>query len=385
METFIKTAAQKRLVADIRGLREAFEKREPELDQLGSFPHDNIKELKAIDYHTLTLPREYGGQGAGLYDFILGQEAISEASAETGLSIGWHTGILLEFAENRHWEPAAAKGLLESIARGALINTAATEPNAGSPMRGALPRTTAVLNGNHYEINGQKTYTSMAPALDFFLVTATVEEEHVMTFIIPADTQGVSIQETWDSLAMRGTASHTLVMENVRVPAGAVLKTTPGAPPAKGWLLHIPACYAGIAGAASRQAIEFAASYVPASLGKPIAETSHIRQLIGEMQLELQTARHLLYGTVERYEAAQNKSAMAEALDLTKIAVTNAAINVVDKAMKVVGSRALSASHPMHRHFLNVRAGLYNPPMEDMIKSRLAGEVIAAFGPKVKE
>lgn len=376
MDSFIKTEQQEQLVAAIRALRPAFRGREAALGQPGSFPFENIEQLKAIGYTTLTLPEEFGGQGHGLYEFILGQEAISEASAETGLSIGWHVGITLEFAENRHWLPDAAKPLLHAIADGALINTAATEANAGSPTRGALPRTTATLENDHYKLNGEKTYTSMSPALDFIFVTATAADEQVMTFIVPKDAEGVSIRETWDSLAMRGTASHTLVLENVRIPESAVLRNTAGAPPAKGWLLHIPACYAGIAAAASQQAIAFASNYIPASLGKPIAETPHIRQAIGEMQLELQTARHLLYGTVERYENAADKAAMGEALDVTKIAVTQAAISVVDKAMKIVGSRALSESDPMHRHFLNVRAGLYNPPMEDMVKGRLAAESI---------
>src|SRR5690606_4803131 len=130
---------------------------------------------------------------------------------------------------------------------------------------------------------------------------------------------------------------------------------------AKGWLLHIPACYIGIAAAARAYAVEFAANYSPASLGKPIAETPAIQQTIGEMELELTTARHLLYGTAARYALADDKAAMDEALNVTTIAVTHAAMGIVDKAMKIVDSRALSQDNPMHRHYLNVRAGLYKP------------------------
>src|SRR5690606_22215768 len=210
----------------------------------------------------------YGGQGLGLYEYILAQEAISKASGPTGLSIGWHVGIVLEFAENRHWHPESAEWLMKKIADGALINTAATENNAGSPARGALPRTTAVRDGDEWIINGEKTYTSLAPALDYIFVTAALETEEVMTFIIPREAEGVSIDETWDMLAMRGTASHTLVLQNVRIPASYVLKPSGAQAAGKGWLLHIPACYIGIAAAARDYAIEFATSYSPASLGK---------------------------------------------------------------------------------------------------------------------
>lgn len=379
MEPFIKTPEQQQLIDGLTSLRPAFLAREPLLDQLGSFPAENINDLKRLNYHTLTLPREFGGQGFGLYEYILAQEAISESSGSTGLAIGWHTGIVLEYAENRHWIPESADWLLEKVAGGALINTAATESNAGSPGRGAIPKTRAVKDGEELIITGRKTYTSLAPMLDYLFVTAAAENEQVITVIIPKEFQGVSIEESWDMLSMRGTASHTLVLEDVRIPSSYVLKASAAPGNSKGWLLHIPACYIGIAAAARTYAVEFAAGYMPASLGKPIASTASIQQIIGEMELELATARHLLYGTVERYEHAANKAEMDEALEITKIAVTNAAISIVDKAMKIVGSRALSASNPMHRHLLNVRAGLYNPPMEDMVKSKLALRAIDQF------
>lgn len=379
MDPFIKTNDQRKLIEQINSLKPKFQEREAELDAFGSFPFANIEDLKKLDYHTLTLPKEYGGQGFGLYEYILAQEAISEASGATGLSIGWHAGIVLEYAENRHWHKESADWLMKEIRSGALVNTAATENNAGSPARGALPKTAAVRDGNDLVINGEKTYTSMAPVLDFIFVTAAAENDEVITAIIPRSALGVSIDETWDMLAMRGTASHTLVLENVRIPSSYILKPAETQAAAKGWLLHIPACYIGIAAAARAYAVNFAAKYEPASLGKPIAEAPSIRQTIGEMELELATARHLLYGTVERYSNSDDKAAMDEALNVTKIAVTNAAIGIVDKAMKIVGSRALSQSNPMHRHYLNVRAGLYNPPMEDMVKSQLAGKAIQFF------
>lgn len=378
MNQFIKTPEQQALIDQLRALQPVFQAREPELDVRGSFPFENIKDLKKMNYHTLTLPQEFGGQGLGLYEYVLAQEAIAEGSGATALSIGWHVGIVLEYAENRHWHAESADWLMAVIANGALINTAATEANAGSPARGALPRTSAVADRDQYIINGEKTYTSMAPALDYIFVTAATENNEVITVIIPRHAEGVSIDETWDMLAMRGTASHTLVLDNVRIPKTHILKSA-GAAAAKGWLLHIPACYIGIAAAARAYAVEFAANYKPASLGKPIAETSAIQQTIGEMELELSTARHLLYGTTERYGLSSNKAEMDEALNITKIAVTHAAMGVVDKAMKIVGSRALSEDNPMHRHYLNVRAGLYNPPMEDMVKSQLAAQAIQYF------
>ncbi|MCU9615039.1 acyl-CoA/acyl-ACP dehydrogenase [Caldibacillus lycopersici] len=383
MASFIKTPEQQELLTKINQLKQVFTEREPQLDALGSFPFQDFEDLKKINYHTLTLPKEYGGQGMGLYEYILCQEAIAEGSGSTGLCIGWHNGIILEYAENRHWNEETASWLLTAVKNGAIINTAASERNAGSPTRGALPKTSVKRNGNQLLINGEKTFTSLAPILDYFLVTATNEQSEVELVIIPRDITGLSIKETWDSVAMRGTASHTLLLENVTVPEHFVLSNTAYQKSLyKGWLLHIPACYIGIAAAARNYAIGFAASYVPASFGKPIAEAPNIKQIIGDIELELATARHLLYGTIERYEQSNQKESLEEALEVTKLAVTNAAISIVDKAMKIVGARALSASNQMHRYYLNVRAGLYNPPMEDVVKGKLANKAIQSFQQK---
>src|SRR5690606_7595355 len=172
MNQFIKTPEQQALVDQLRALQPVFQARKPELDARGSFPFENIKDPKKMKYHNLTSPKEFGGHGSVLDEYVLAQEAMAEGATATALCIGRHVGIVLEYAENRHWHIKSAEWLMAEIAKGALINTAATEANAGSPARGALPRTSAVSDGDHYIINGEKTYTSMAPALDYIFVTA---------------------------------------------------------------------------------------------------------------------------------------------------------------------------------------------------------------------
>lgn len=379
MDSFIKNDIQENLLAKINKLIPIFQQREPNLDVPGSFPFENLKDLQQINYTKLTLPIEYGGQGLGLYEYILAQEAIAEGCGSTALSIGWSVGTILEYVESRHWNPEAAEIILSAVANGALINTAASENNAGSPTRGALPTTIVQRVGDELVVTGEKIFTSAAPALTHVIVTATNENNEVEHILIPRDTKGISMKNTWDSLAMPGTASQTVVFDHVRVPKSHVLKTSStNIPSATGWLLHIPACYIGIAKAARNYALNFATTYIPSSLGKPIAEAPNIKHLIGEMELTLTTARHFLYGTVERYEHSVDKTAFKEPLEVTKIQVTNAAMKVVDLAMQIVGARALSKSNPMHRYYLNVRASLYNPPMSDIIQTKLANEAISS-------
>ncbi len=146
-----------------------------------------------------------------------------------------------------------------------------------------------------------------------------------------------------------------------------------------GALLHIPACYLGIAWAARDFAVQFAADYRPSSLTGPIAELPHIQQKIGEMEQERITARTLLYSVADRWDRLpEERASMRPELGLAKTVATNAAIRIVDLAMRIVGGSSLSRSLPLERMYRDVRAGLHNPPMDDSVIAMLARRAVEA-------
>src|SRR5262249_48644149 len=120
------------------------------------------------------------------------------------------------------WFGKLCRGAVE---HGWLCNTAATEEGLGSPAGGGLPDTTAMLVEGGWVLEGRKTFTTMAPVLHFFIVMARVvptpaESPPVLAnFIVYRDDPGVRIDETWDTLGMRATGSHDLVLENVHLAA----------------------------------------------------------------------------------------------------------------------------------------------------------------------
>lgn len=378
---FVRTKEQREQLSILQPYITLFSNREQQLDKLYSFPFENVKDLKDIGYTSWTVPKDEGGLGISLYDFLLLQEFIAEGDGATALCIGWHLGIIHELSENRLWDKEIFSWLCKEVKNGALINRAATERNTGSPTRGGKLETTAVQNGEMWMISGRKTFTTMAPALDYFIVSASIEGTEVVgEFLVPRSTEGVSIEETWDSVSMRGTASHDLILEQVAVPYKYLVeKISPSSiEKRRGWLLHIPACYLGIAEAARRYALQFAATYQPNSLKAPIATVPNVQRLIGEIELELLQARSFLYSVAKRYEE-ENKQCMQAEMAAVKYTVTNAAISIVDKAMRIVGARSLSEKNPLHRYYLHVRAGLHNPPMDDMTISLLARHALQDF------
>jgi alkylation response protein AidB-like acyl-CoA dehydrogenase len=237
-----------------------------------------------------------------------------------------------------------------------------------------------VKKGNQWVINGRKNFTTLSPVLDYFNVTATIEDSgEIGYFLIPRSTTGVRVEETWDSIAMRGTGSHDLVLTDVKVEADFLVEMVKaGKKGASGWLLHIPACYLGIAQAAQTYAINFAKDYSPNSIQGSILELPNVQQKIGEMELELMRSRHFLHSVAKQWDVSnvEKRNLMKPELGAVKLSVTNSALKVVDLAMRVVGAHSLSQKNPLQRYYRDVRAGLHNPPMDDMTILLLASSAI---------
>ncbi|WP_449355426.1 acyl-CoA dehydrogenase family protein [Virgibacillus natechei] len=360
-----------------------FSERAKKHDEEATFPFDNFNDLKEIGYPALTLPQKYGGLGISLYEMIRHQETIAKADGSTALSIGWHMGITKYLGENNIWEEAKYADFARDVVEtGALLNNAASEPATGSPTRGGKPETVAKKEGSGWVINGRKTFTTMAPILDYFVVSASIDgTEKVGNFLVKRERNGVSVDETWDSIAMRGSGSHDLVLGNVHVEDGDLVEYA-GKSRAAGWLLHIPACYLGIARAAQGYAVDFAATYSPNSIEGTISELPNVKQKLGEMALLLMESEHFLYGVARKWDESDEdaRQAMKPELGAVKLSVVNKAVEVVDLAMRVAGARSLSKQNPLQRYYRDVRAGLHNPPMDDMTVMQLAGKSVAERG-----
>ncbi|SER79134.1 Acyl-CoA dehydrogenase [Gracilibacillus ureilyticus] len=379
---FIQNERQRNLVDRASSLADKLKQRRKQADKEASFPIENLNDLRSGNYLSITLPEQYGGEQLSLYEFLLVQEKLAEGDGATALSVGWHLGVIKELSEDELWSNQMYDFIAKEVGeKQKLVNRAATEPATGSPTRGGIPETRAVLSGDKYVLNGRKTFTTMAEVLDYYIVTAFVEEKQAVgSFLIPNDTDGVKVNKTWDTLGMRGTGSDDLILENAKVPMDYLVEINdkPKRPGPKGWLLHIPACYLGIAMAARNDVIEFAKNFQPNSLNTPISEVEHIRQKVGEIDLKLMQARHFMYGVAEKWDKyPENRSELSGELGAVKVAATNYANEIVDLVMRIVGGRGLAKNLPFEQYYRDVRAGLHNPPMDDMVVQILAKQ---AFG-----
>ncbi len=371
---FPRTERQARFIALGKGMGDIAALYADEHDRNNTFPHETFAALREAGYLALTVPIEFGGQGASPLEVMLAQEQLAKGSGSVALGATMHLGSMGGLADSRAWPPQLLERIFHDVVTdGALINGLASEPELGSPSRGGGFRTTADKVPGGWKVNGRKTWSTLSPGLTYGTVLLTLRAEDGAesrgSLLVPMASPGVRIEETWDNLSMRATGSHDVVFEDVFVPDEYRLPQSPGLPASQvsGWTLLGSAVYLGVAQAARDFAVQFAKDRVPAGLGKPIAELETVQHRVAQIELLLLQARSVLYGTAELWDRQPElRDDIGWQFAAAKYTVTNHAIEITDLALRVVGSVGLQRKHPLERYFRDVRAGLGNPPMDDV-------------------
>jgi len=381
----IRNARDAELVAYANDIASEIRPTAAHYDRTGEFPFEHFDILRRKGALGLTVPKEYGGQGLSLYETLLVQERIAGASGATALALGWHLMTFFGLSTTRAWDEAVFERVCrDAVERGELINVFATERDAGNVVRGFKPTTVARRHGDGYVISGRKAFSTLAPALNHFTVLAHIEDDDQTAEFMVSKSERVRIIETWDSLGMRSTGSHDVELDDVAVPAEALLVRLDKGKPSRfmahssAYSLQLPAIYLGIAIAARDFILDFADSRFAPSLGGVILDAPQVQQKVGEIEILIGVSKSLLYGLAERWDRHDAlKDRLGSEVAITKYAVTNNAIRIVELAMQIAGGHALSRDLPLERYFRDVQCGLYNPPHNDMVIDRLAKEAIA--------
>ncbi|MFK7692659.1 acyl-CoA dehydrogenase family protein [Paenibacillus sp. HJGM_3] len=381
IDQYIRNEKEQERADRVEAIAARFAERASVHDRDGSFPFDNFAELREAGYLKLTVPTDYGGDGISLYEMVALQERLAYGDGSTALAVGWHIGQVMHISATGKWPDTLFRELCRDIvSNGAMINTFASEPASGSPSRGGRPETTAIRTEGGWLLSGRKTFSTLSPILDRFVVSAYIAEEERADDFLVFKSDRVTVVETWNTLGMRSTGSHDVVLDNAFVPDNARLSVgrRSTVDDGGGWLLHIPACYIGIALAARDYAVRFASEYRPNSVSGPIAGLVTVQQQLGLMEAELRTARSVLYAAAERWDRVPTevRTELKPELGLAKYVATNGAIRIVDLAMRIVGGASLSKTMPLERYYRDVRAGLHNPPMDNNVLQLLAADAM---------
>ena len=343
-----------------------------EVDRSGRFPDESLDILQRERLLAITARREDGGEDAGLARVSELVRDVGRGCASTGLILGMHL-IHLRHAARSDWPEHLKAHIGRGAGRfGSLINALRVEPALGTPARGGLPETTARRTAEGWAISGRKIYSTGAPGLTWLLVFARTDEDEprMGMFLVPARTEGVRIEATWDQLGLRGSCSHDVVFGEVRVPDDhAVDLRAPAAwkrrdADAAAWSSTvIAALYTGVAEAARDWIIDFLRHRTPANLGAPLATLPRMQEAVGRIEALLTVNRRLIASQAAEADAGRPPS--IEESGLMKTVAAENAIEAVQTAVGLAGNHALSRSHPLERHLRDVLCARIHTPQPD--------------------
>lgn len=371
LESSIELKWQERFISN----KEWIEKTAAEADKKGVLNNQLIDWLIKHEYHMLTLPVEHGGSGCNIKELIIIQSLLAFYDESTALSIGWHLGVVGEVFELKLWPEEMMLQFAHDIRNGAITNRIVSESEMGSPTRGGRPSTQAVRAGDKYVINGTKTFAFMSHRLTHMLVGAYDTEASAMGFYyVPADSAGIEIVDTWDTLGMRATASHDVIFNDVKINERNRVEINKEKH-ANPWLMHIPAVYLGLAQRALDEAVKFSKTYQPNSLQTTISELPHIQDKLAKMEMLMMQSRHFIYHACDMHLEGKTEH-LGLTFQLSKHIIVNNGLGIIDLAMRVLGAKSLERTRILERILRSMRAGLHNPPMDDAVERNIVTQLL---------
>jgi len=320
------------------------------------------------------LPHEYGGGGGNFGHEAVVQEELALAR-DTAFGFSVHSTIVAHYiaayateAQKQRWIPAMANG--EKV-----IGIAMTEPGTGSDLQAV--RTTAIRDGDHYVINGSKTFISNATHADLMIVVAKTDKlegaRGISLFVVEVDkVEGYERGRVLQKVGQHGQDTRELTFIDMRVPAENLL----GGEEGQGFFqlmeqLPRERLIIGIAGVAMAEAAVLEAikyAKVRTAFGKPILDFQNTRFVLAECKTEVLAAKTFMDHCVQRYMDGELDPATAS---MAKLLGTDKQVAIIDRCLQVFGGYGYLMEYPIAQMYAAARVqkiyGGTNEIMKELI------------------
>lgn len=380
MTTMSELSDEQRLIRDtVRALAaKHFAPKAAAADREYKPPIENIKILAEHGYTGVFMPEAHGGSDLGLLETVLIVEELARACANTAILFSCTDGATprailgMGSAEQKaRYLPRFAKGEL-------LAAWSMSEPNAGSDVGNV--QTKAVLDGDHYIVNGSKLWCTGARVSDLFLVLVRLDAAPGMrgvgALLVERGAPGFTIGKHLDLLGLRGTGMAELVFQDCRVPAANLLL------PAGRMrdLLKVldadritgnpPVCL-GVAEAAFTSIVQHLKDRK--QFGRPLADNQGLQWKLADMAIDIEAARALLYRAASRVDGGHGSIIDTS---VTKTYLNEMAVRVTNQAIQLAGAYGLSEEYPYERHFRDVRGMSIGYGTTEIHRNSIAREIL---------
>lgn len=322
-----------------------------ERDNKQEFPREQIKKMGELGFMGMMVPPEYGGSGMDTMAYVLAMEEISKIDASASVVMSVNNSLvcygLLEFGTEEQKQK-----YLTPLASGQKLGAfCLSEPEAGSDA--TSQKTTAIDKGDHYILTGTKNWITNGGNADYYLVIAQTDREKghrgINAFIVEKGWAGFEIGPKEDKLGIRGSDTHTLNFNEVKVPKENrigedgfgfkfAMKTLAGG------RIGIAAQALGIAGGAYEMARDY--SKIRKAFGTEICNHQAIAFKLADMLVEIECARHLVMKAAWEKDNGINYD-MSGAM--AKLKASEVAMKVAVEAVQVHGGNGYVKEYHVER------------------------------------
>ena len=327
------------------------------LDKENQFPAEVVKKMGELGIMGLPFEKEYGGAGADALSYAIAVEELSRVDGGVGVILSAHTSLgtwpIYAFGN----EAQKQKYLIPLCKGEKLAAFGLTEPNAGSDAGGT--ETTAVREGDHYVLNGEKIFITNGGEADTYVIFAVTTPgtgtRGISAFIVEKGWEGFTFEEHYDKMGIRSSATCQLNFNNVIVPAENLLSEEGkgfkiAMATLDGGRIGIASQALGIAQGAYEAAVEYSKERV--QFGKPICQLQSIQFKIADMATKLRAARLLVYSAAELKQVHASYGMEAA---MAKQYASDIALEVTNDALQIFGGSGYLKGMEVERFYRDAK------------------------------
>ncbi|QNO13892.1 acyl-CoA dehydrogenase [Alkalicella caledoniensis] len=322
-----------------------------DLDEKEEFPVETVEKLAKYGFLGIPFPKEYGGQGGDNLAYAMAVEELSKVCATTGVIVSAHTSLcaspIYEFGTDQQ-----KMKYLVPLAKGSKLGAfGLTEANAGTDA--GNQQTTAILEKDHYILNGNKIFITNAGYADIYIIMAMTDKTQgtrgISAFIVEATTEGFTVGKKEKKLGIKGSATCELIFENCRIPKENLLGKE-----GQGYKIAMKTLDGGRIGIAAQAlgiaqgAIDETVKYVKErkQFGKPLSLFQNTQFRLAEMETKTEASRLLVY------KAAINKDSKlpySKEAAMAKLYASETAMEVTTQGVQLHGGYGYTREYPIER------------------------------------
>ena len=343
---------QRMLRAAVRELAEdKIAPRAAEIDETGEFPFDVLEALVRAGFHAVHIPEAYGGAGADAISTCIVVEEVARVCASSSLipavnKLGTQPVILAGSEELK-------KEVLSPVAAGeAMFSYALSEREAGSDA--AAMRTRAVLDGDHWVLNGTKCWITNAGVSTYYTVMAVTDPDKrangISAFVVHKDDPGFSVGAKERKLGIKGSPTCEIYFEDCTIPVDRIIgEPGTGFKTALRTLDHTRLAIGAQALGIAQGAFDAAVAYTKQrhQFGRAVSDFQGIQFMLADMAMRIEAARHLVYAAAARAERDEPGLTFTSAA--AKVFASDTAMSVTTDAVQLFGGYGFTKDFPVER------------------------------------